>query len=78
VVSDAASRIMPAASITLKPAHMPVAPVSAATASMNCGVLASSASAAFSSSARRSLGPVSLQVLEGLGGGLHRHHRVGR
>ena len=55
---------MPAASITLKPAHMPVAPVSAGTASMNCGVFASSFSAAFSSSARRSPGPVSLQVLK--------------
>ena len=64
VVSEAASRSMPAASITLKPAHMPVAPVSAATASMNCGALASSSSAAFSSSVRRSPGPVSLQVLK--------------
>ena len=36
VVSAAASRIMPAASMTLKPAHMPVAPVSAGTASTNC------------------------------------------
>ncbi len=64
VVSAAASRIMPAASITLKPPHMPVAPVSADTASMNAGVLASSASAALSNSARRRLGPVSLQVLK--------------
>ena len=64
VVSDAASRTMPAARNTLKPAHMPVAPVSAATASMNFGVFASSASAAFSSSARRSPGPVWLQVLK--------------
>jgi hypothetical protein len=64
VVSDAASRIMPAASMTLKPAHIPVAPVSAGTASTNFGVLASSASAALSSSARRSLGPVWLQVLK--------------
>jgi hypothetical protein len=55
---------MPAASITLKPAHMPVAPVSADTASMNCGVFASSASAAFSSSARRAPGPVWLQDLK--------------
>ncbi len=62
VVSDAASRIMPAASMTLKPAHMPVAPVSASTASTNCGVLASSASAAFSNNMRRSFGPVSLQL----------------
>ncbi len=54
---------MPAASITLKPAHIAVAPVSAGTASANCGALASSASAAFSSSARRSPGPVRLQVL---------------
>ena len=37
VVSAAASRIIPAASITLKPAHMPVAPVSAATASTTHG-----------------------------------------
>ena len=64
VVRAAASRIMPAASITLKPAHMAVAPVSAGTAWMNSGVLASSLSAALSSSARRSLGPVSLQVLK--------------
>jgi hypothetical protein len=78
VVSDAASRIMLAASMVLKPAHMPVAPVSAATASMNFGSLASSASAAFSSSARRSLGPVLAPGLEGLGGGFHRHHGVGR
>ncbi len=63
VVSDAASRTMPAASITLKPAQAPVAPVSAATAAMNCGVLASSASAAFSNRARRSPGPVWLQRL---------------
>ena len=41
---------MPAASITLKPAHMPVAPVSAHRLT-NCGSLASSLSAALSSSA---------------------------
>src|SRR5574343_1208883 len=64
VVKAAASRNMPAASITLNPAHMPVAPVSADTASMNAGVLASRASAALSSKARRWLGPVSLQVLK--------------
>ncbi len=64
VVSAAASRSMPAASITLKPAHIAEAPVSAGTASTNFGVLASSASAAFSSSARRSLGPVLRQVVK--------------
>ena len=64
VVSDAASRIMPAASMTLKPAHIAVPPVSAGTASQNFGVFASSASAALSSSARRSPGPVWLQVLK--------------
>ena len=42
VVSAAASRSMPAARKTLKPPHMPVAPVSAEIASMNCGVRASS------------------------------------
>ena len=64
VVREAASRSMPAARKTLKPPHMPVAPVSAETASMNCGVRASNWSAAFSSRARRMLGPVSLQVLK--------------
>ena len=44
---------------------------------MNCGVLASSASAAFSSSARRCAGAGLAPGLEGLGGGLDRHHRVG-
>ena len=62
--SDAASRIMPAASMQLKPAHMAVAPVSAAMASMKRGVLDSSASAALSSRARRAPGPVSPQVLK--------------
>ncbi len=42
----------------MKPAHIAVAPVSAAIASTNFGVRASSASAAFDSSVRRSFGPV--------------------
>ena len=58
VVSDAASRSVPAARCTLKPAHSAEPPVSAAMAAANASPLASSACAAFIRSARRSPGPV--------------------
>lgn len=57
VVRAAASCSRPAARCTLKPAHMPDAPVSAAMATAKSAVRASSACAALSSSARRALGP---------------------
>ena len=57
VVRAAASCSRPAARCTLKPAHMPEAPVSAAMATAKSAVRASSACAALSSSARRALGP---------------------
>jgi hypothetical protein len=62
VVMEAASRSIPAASITLKPAHGAVEPVSALIAWMKASVRASSFSAAFSSSARRWLGDVAAQA----------------
>jgi len=58
VVIAAASMSMLAARCTLKPAHSPEPPVSAATAAANAGAFASSAWAAFTSSARRCDGPV--------------------
>ena len=58
VVIDAASRSMPAARWTLKPAQPAVAPVSAAISSMNCGAFDARRSAAFSRMARRAPGPV--------------------
>ena len=57
VVIAAASRSMPAARCTLKPAQPAVAPVSAIIAAMKSGRAAVRRSAALSSSARRSLGP---------------------
>jgi hypothetical protein len=57
VVSAAASRMIPAASIRLNPAQALVAPVSAIAASMIVGPLSSSASAALFNSARLALGP---------------------
>jgi hypothetical protein len=62
VVMQAASRSILAANITLKPDHGPVAPVSSIISLMKSGVLASSMSAAFRSSLRRSFGPVSDQA----------------
>ncbi|PBI87432.1 hypothetical protein BKP43_40870 [Variovorax boronicumulans] len=62
VVSDAASVRMPAARCTLKPAHSAEAPVSRAMACTKASARASSACAALSSRARRSLGPVCDQV----------------
>ncbi len=57
VVSAAASTRPFAASSTLNRAQIADAPVSAAIAAMNASRLPSSAAAAFSSSARRALGP---------------------
>jgi hypothetical protein len=62
VVNAAASRRMPAARWTLKPAHGAVAPVSSSISLMKSLVRLSIRSAAFSSSARRTDGPVSDQV----------------
>ena len=59
VVMAAASRSMPAASMTLKPAHGPVAPVSLIISSVNCWTFDSITSAAFRSSARLWFGPIS-------------------
>ena len=64
VVIAPASRSMPAASITLKPAHGAVAPVSSITSRVNSPTLLSMMSAAFISIARRSPGPVLLQVVK--------------
>ena len=61
-VIDAALRNIPTDNMQLKPAHGPVAPVSAIIVSIICGVISSSASAAFSKSARRSPGPVLDQI----------------
>ena len=58
VVIAAASRSMPAARCTLKPAQPAVAPVSAAISSTNCGAFAASRSAAFNRIMRRAFGPV--------------------
>src|SRR5664279_1038705 len=58
VVMAAASNSIPAARYTLKPAHRPEPPVSAAMAVAKAGAFASSACAAFSSSSRRRDGPV--------------------
>ena len=57
VVMEAASRIMPAARKTLKPAHGPVAPVSVIIKLVKSVVFESSISAAFSSTARLAEGP---------------------
>ena len=62
VVMDAASRRMPAARRTLKPAQPAVAPVSPAMASVKSAMRCSSASAARSSSRRRSVGPSAAQA----------------
>jgi hypothetical protein len=62
VVSAAASSSMPAARCTLKPAQIAEAPVSAAIAAVKASARASSACAAFISSARRSPGPVAAQA----------------
>ena len=62
VVMAAASRSMPAARWTLKPAQPAVAPVSAAISSMNCGAFDARRSAAFSRMARRAFGPVADQA----------------
>ena len=61
VVSAAASRSIPAASMTLKRAQLSVAPVSSIIAVTNSPAFAATASAAFSSSRRRAPGPVSAQ-----------------
>src|SRR5204862_8134131 len=58
VVSEAASRSMPAASMTLKRAQPSVAPVSLFIAATKASPLADTASAAFRRSARRAFGPV--------------------
>src|SRR6185312_11119607 len=58
VVSAPASRSMLAASMTLKPAHGPVAPVSSMTRRVNSSTLAAMMSAARVRMARRSPGPV--------------------
>ena len=58
VVIAAASRSMFAASMTLKPAQGAVAPVSSIISCVNSPTLEASTSAALSSSARRSPGPV--------------------
>jgi hypothetical protein len=62
VVMAAASRIMPAASVTLNLAQPSVAPTSSRMAAMKSSVIASSLSAACSSRARRAPGPVSAQA----------------
>ena len=68
VVMAAASRIMPAASMQLKPAHMAVEPVSAAIIGANLAPAASSRSAALLSSARRAAGRHLRPGREGRGG----------
>ncbi len=62
VVMEAASISMPAARCTLKPAHNPEPPVSAAIAAANASAFASSACAALVRSARRADGPVADQA----------------
>ena len=62
VVIAAASRSIPAASMTLKPAHGAVAPVSSSISLANLSLRLSNRSAAFKSSARRWPGPVSDHV----------------
>ncbi len=63
VVIAPASRSIDAASITLNPAHGAVPPVSSIIRRENSPTLLSITSAAFISSARRSPGPVLLQLL---------------
>ena len=77
VVSDAASRIMPAASITLKPAHMPVAPVSAATASRTAAPWPPAFRGLEQQHAALA-GAGFAPGLESLGRRLHRHHGIRR
>jgi hypothetical protein len=62
VVSAAASRKMPAARWTLKPAQGAVTPVSSSISLTKSAVRLSIRSAAFRSSVRRAVGPVSDQV----------------
>src|SRR4051794_4292681 len=57
VVNAAASRIMPAARLTLNAAHPRVAPVSLAIAFTKSSSLAANASATLKSAARRAFGP---------------------
>ena len=61
VVSAAASRSIPAASMTLKRAQLSVAPVSSIIAVTNSPAFAATASADFSSSRRRAPGPIPAQ-----------------
>ena len=62
VVMAAASRIIPAASMTLKRAQPSVAPISPIIASTNCGARRSRASAALVRTARRAFGPSAAQA----------------
>ena len=64
VVIAAASRSMLAASMTLKPAQGPVAPVSSIISRVNSPTLEAITSAALDSKARRSPGPVFDQVVK--------------
>ena len=66
VVMAPASRSMLAASMTLNPAQGAVAPVSSSMSWMNSPTLPSMMSAAFIRMARRSPGPVLLQVLKAM------------